>query len=408
MLRRRRRARSTSTTSRSSCTTRDFRPDIDPGDQTIDVYTVGFTTDARRERAAPARPRRSGDGEFFNSNNPEELAEAHHRRDQRHRAKSQSLHGRHGAGEPDRGGEQLYSACSCRRRTRRTGGPPEELRLTGAGDILDPTATARSGRPERAPCSLGRVPAARRERRSGTPPPRCRRRQPQALHSCSRTRLAAAEEFTVRRGTPADLASPRRRSASRCRRTRRQATRSARATTADQCAEELDANMRGCEFGTSGTVHLRAAARAARRHLPLEPGRGGLARAVRRRGVLPGCSDHAYRDAPRVVYAGANDGFLHGFDAGTWQPARRRRPTTAAPATELFGFMPWPARQNIRKSRSIRAPATTTTSTARPRWRTSGSTRAHNNGGQGRLGRRGAPCWWAPCARAARRTSRST
>lgn len=49
----------------------------------------------------------------------------------------------------------------------------------------------------------------------------------------------------------------------------------------------------------------------------------------------------------RVIMAGANDGFLHGFLAGEWQ-------TTPAPARydvgtgeELFGFMPWGARAKV-------------------------------------------------------------
>ena len=49
----------------------------------------------------------------------------------------------------------------------------------------------------------------------------------------------------------------------------------------------------------------------------------------------------------RVIMAGANDGFLHGFLAGEWQ-------TTPAPAkydvgtgVEVFGFMPWGARSKV-------------------------------------------------------------
>src|SRR5690606_7985494 len=53
---------------------RDFRPDL-PGTQTIDVYTVGFTTTAYANDLL-SRTAAVGGGLFFASNNAEELAEA--------------------------------------------------------------------------------------------------------------------------------------------------------------------------------------------------------------------------------------------------------------------------------------------------------------------------------------------
>ncbi len=55
--------------------------------------------------------------------------------------------------------------------------------------------------------------------------------------------------------------------------------------------------------------------------------------------------DYVTRD--RVIIAGANDGFLHGFNAGNWvtspAPARYDEGTGA----EVFGFMPWGARAKV-------------------------------------------------------------
>lgn len=57
---------------------------------------------------------------------------------------------------------------------------------------------------------------------------------------------------------------------------------------------------------------------------------------------------NAYRTRPRVIYAGANDGFLHGFHAGAWDtgvtPPRHDRGT----GEELMGFMPYGVRDKVR------------------------------------------------------------
>ncbi len=52
---------------------------------------------------------------------------------------------------------------------------------------------------------------------------------------------------------------------------------------------------------------------------------------------------HAGRD--RVIIAGANDGFLHGFHAGTYDSVNKKY--DAGTGVELFGFMPWGARSKV-------------------------------------------------------------
>jgi type IV pilus assembly protein PilY1 len=70
-------------------------------------------------------------------------------------------------------------------------------------------------------------------------------------------------------------------------------------------------------------------------------------------------TNHRTRD--RVLYAGANDGFLHAFHAGDWDtsldPDRYNRGT----GTELFGFMPWTTVNQMKKRRPIRPCPTTFT-----------------------------------------------
>ena len=56
-----------------------------------------------------------------------------------------------------------------------------------------------------------------------------------------------------------------------------------------------------------------------------------------------------YRYRKRILYAGSNGGFMHGFNAGEWDasltPARFDRGTGA----EEMGFMAYPARQNVKE-----------------------------------------------------------
>lgn len=51
----------------------------------------------------------------------------------------------------------------------------------------------------------------------------------------------------------------------------------------------------------------------------------------------------------RVIAAGANDGFLHVFDAGTWQAAATPPAYDAGTGQEIAGFAPWEARQNLKQ-----------------------------------------------------------
>jgi type IV pilus assembly protein PilY1 len=52
-------------------------------------------------------------------------------------------------------------------------------------------------------------------------------------------------------------------------------------------------------------------------------------------------------DRERIIYAGSNGGFLHGFHAGTWQPSAVPPQYDEGSGQEVFGFMPWPARRQI-------------------------------------------------------------
>ncbi|UCE87302.1 MAG: hypothetical protein JSU66_06145, partial [Deltaproteobacteria bacterium] len=55
-----------------------------------------------------------------------------------------------------------------------------------------------------------------------------------------------------------------------------------------------------------------------------------------------------YKTRDRVIYAGANDGFLHAFDAGSWDAVAVPPGFDEGTGDELFGFMPWTVRQAIK------------------------------------------------------------
>ena len=123
------------------------------------------------------------------------------------------------------------------------------------------------------------------------------------------------------------------------------------AANGEELAEEIVGNVRGCEFGTgaNGTgcverpwllgdiFHSNPVAVGNPKGFVNEPEYIQFRQRYQQRDVM--------------VYAGSNDGWLHGFHSGDFQTS----PPAPTPGydrgtgTEVFGFMPWPARQNIRE-----------------------------------------------------------
>jgi type IV pilus assembly protein PilY1 len=120
------------------------------------------------------------------------------------------------------------------------------------------------------------------------------------------------------------------------------------ATDAEELTAEIIANVRGCFFGTGANgvpCDVRPSVLSDIFHSnPVVVGRPGFASSDP--SYLAFRVAHGSRD--RVLYAGSNGAFLHGFHAGDWQPAAVPPSYTPGTGTELFGFMPWPARQNVR------------------------------------------------------------
>ncbi len=121
------------------------------------------------------------------------------------------------------------------------------------------------------------------------------------------------------------------------------------ATTADELTGEIVANVRGCRFGTGAN----GVACIPRNHLlgdifhsapVVIPAPRGFQNELSYKQFASNFSD---RD--RIVVAGSNDGFLRFFEGGYLDTNLNPPRYTVGTGVELFGFMPYGARQNVRE-----------------------------------------------------------
>jgi Tfp pilus tip-associated adhesin PilY1 len=131
------------------------------------------------------------------------------------------------------------------------------------------------------------------------------------------------------------------------------------ATNAVQLTDEIVAYTTGCSFGTGVLTPVFAAS------VPCTNRSWLLGDIFHSNPLIVGqpasfINDPTYQSFAttygtrnRLIYAGANDGFLHAFQAGTWQTtASAQVPTPPGydrgTGVESFGFMPWSARETIK------------------------------------------------------------
>jgi len=129
------------------------------------------------------------------------------------------------------------------------------------------------------------------------------------------------------------------------------------ASSGEELADEIVDFLRGCEFGTElgGDCQERQRTGGEPKTLgdvfhsnPVVVGPPSTAinepsfRAFAT--TRPGNNSEALAKRDRVLIAGANDGFLHGFDAGSFDNGG----FTRGSGEEVFGFMPWWVRRTIK------------------------------------------------------------
>ena len=332
-------------------TENDYRPDKS-GVQTIDTYTIGFhASDSANQLLSKTAA--VGNGLFFAVNNQDALAQAII--DQLHSIieKSQSFTAATVPASRTADGEQLYvSLFTPTSKTPYWEGHLRSYRLTGDGEIQDknglcaiddPTGQCASGQflpvEQRPPFwdAANEMPAPASRNlfasvlRGGTPAPDVVPFTWQAPSGPTPPSNGVdAADLGVTVFPPPALPG------------------GSIATTAEQYAQEIVANIRGCEFGTGANS------------VPCTLREGQLPDIFHSNPVVVGLptmfeSEPSYQvgfkglvaGRDRVIYAGSNGGFLHGFHAGDWQASATPPKYDEGTGVELFGFMPWTARKNI-------------------------------------------------------------
>lgn len=323
----------------------DFRPDRD-GSQVIDTYTVGFTTSPQANDLL-SRTADVGNGLFFFSNNAEELADAIVGAVSDIIQKSQSFTAATvPATRTSEGGNIYTSLFVPRADDPYWEGHLKLFNITANGDILDANDNCALVSPSPpGECKAGAISQTAVpywDAGEEIPDPASRTLYTSVNGVMVGFNTGAMGVSTL--GDPAsaldditlsDLTS--------------YPATTTPATTAEMLADQIVQNVRGCEFGTGvGNACVR------RPWLLGDIFHSNPLVIGEPRSFVPEASyyafasTHATRD--KAIYAGANDGFLHAFDGGQWDSSPPSGPPGYDRGTgvEQFGFMPWPARQNIR------------------------------------------------------------
>jgi len=319
----------------------DFRPDLQ-GDQLIDTYTIGFTTTSVANGLLSSTAQ-LGNGLFRSSNNAEELADAIIAALTDIIEKSQAFTSATvPATRTSQGGNFYSSFFIPSSKDPFWEGHIRNFTIDAQGKILDKQGVCALDDPS-GNCLEGTfLPGAEPHWDAADAMPAPGARNLEVGLSGAKADLTAsilgAAELTV--SFPPPLPYP-----------------NSDAGDAEELADEIVDYIRGCAFGTrlgddcqerqrtSGlprtlgdVFHSNPVVVGPPNTAINEPSYSAFARSRTGADGQP----LAHRD--RILVAGANDGFLHGFNAGVFQSGAYTRGTGA----EVFGFMPWWVRENIK------------------------------------------------------------
>jgi len=324
----------------------DFRPDMD-GDQTLDIYTIGFTT-SPEANSLLRRTADLGNGLFFTSNNAEELTEAISKAITDIIEKSQSFTA---ATVPSTrtadGGDFFTSFFLPSAKIAFWQGHLRAFDIDAAGDIYDKNGTCAYLDPDPGECNSGPFnPAAVPFWDAGEQVPASGSR---SLHvsvpngatnklanfdSALTAALMGIEPFAAPPAPAPNQIFP-----------------GSRALNEEGLADEVTSYLRGCVFstGVSGANVMADVACSDRQWRLGDVFHSAPAVVVGPTGAIPESSYALFRDTyetrDRVIYAGANDGFLHAFATGSYNAVTRRY--SKGTGREIFGFMPWEIRSEV-------------------------------------------------------------
>jgi type IV pilus assembly protein PilY1 len=338
---------------------RDFRPDIpdleDGRPQTIDVYTIGFATDAAAN-ALLQKTAQVGGGLFFTSTQAEELTDQLVRTIREVIEKSQAFTAATVPATRTQFGGKFYNSLFVP--VQDSGyweGSLLSWHITEDGEILDSTgACAFEGNPS--PCTAGRFDAGKIpfwDAGDAVPAPASRNLYTSHIVGTTPTRLAftAANitethlNLTVADGATYPYQPP-----------------AVNPGVVASLADMVVWNVRGCKFGT-GFGAVACQPRTDRATIQHRLGDIFHSNPV----VVP--RPRAFEDEPsyvafksptgnptvglrdQVIVAGANDGIFRIFDAGTWNaspPSGQPAGYTAGTGAERAGFIPYSSRQKVK------------------------------------------------------------
>lgn len=328
----------------------DCRPDMD-GEQTLDVYTIGFTTEGP-VNALLQKTADQGNGIFFSSNSPDELRTRLNSAINDIIEKAQSFTAATVPSTRTSNGGSFYTSYFLPTgKTPFWEGHLRAFRIDAVGDVFGQGNVCAFIDPDVGECNSGpQNPAVVPFWDAGTavPLPASRNLYTTRVNSGTPGRV----DFDAGTITAADLdlqtfalandPAP------------NPIYPGSTAISEEGLADEIVSYVSGCAFGTGGTAGLVSSPSACspRAHRLGDIFHSGPAVVTAPRAAIadPSYAQFKYnhRNRQRVIYAGANDGFLHAFDAGALNTLVTPNEYLVGTGAELFGFMPWEARLNIK------------------------------------------------------------
>jgi type IV pilus assembly protein PilY1 len=328
----------------------DCRPDM-AGEQTLDIYTIGFTTEGAANILLQ-KTADQGNGLFFTSNNPDELRTRLNTAINDIIEKAQSFTAATVPSTRTASGGSFYTSFFLPSgKSAFWEGHLRALRIDAVGDVFAQGGVCAFLDPDPGECNSGPSnPAAVPFWDAGeeVPLPGVRNLYTSRISGSNTVRTdfdnaLTAADLTISPFTAAPAPAP------------NPTYPGSFALNEEGLADEIIAYAQGCAFGTGaaapGVVNTTAC--LARTWRLGDIFHSGPAVVTAPRATI---ADAAYQifkanlaNRVRVIYAGANDGFLHAFDAGALDTLVTPPAYLDGAGTELFGFMPWEARQNIKQ-----------------------------------------------------------
>lgn len=328
----------------------DMRPDLD-GTQVIDVYTVGFTTNAVAN-ALLQKTADVGNGLFFQSNNAEELTEAIVESVTDIIEKSQSFTAATvPASRTTDGNDIFFSSFVPADDSSFWQGHLKNYEFTLDGRILDANGDCALDDPSGS-CLFGTLlptapPFFDAADEIGLPASRNLLVSLNGSMTDFDTSLTAADLAIVddEMDGPADEIS-----------LYSGVKAGSAATTLEELADEIVEYFRGCDFASDPCVARSALD-------PPEPMLGDIFHsnpvviappnaAISEASYL--AFSKKYEERTKIIYGGSNDGFLHAFNAGSWDAGDEE--FDRGTGEELFGFMPYQVRTRMQLAPLDNAP----------------------------------------------------